>query len=218
MGKKKGKGKKKGGGGGGGSWGSVRIGGFQASFPKPRIPRLLGSASSLSAANSVYPRVDLDVPFVGLQQAIAAGAVSVAVPLDTTVISNWASRFGALFKEYAIVGASLEVRCQGPITAQQGYFAVAIDEKDGTAPTSAILFVPRLDVLISTTESPNVHKVKWAPHDFLDLQWTETATNVTSVWLKVFASNAATFTAGTTVANVLVTGTIAVSFRGYHGV
>jgi len=215
MGKKNGK--KKGGGGGGGQWGAVQLGGFRMSFPKPRIPRLLGSAQSLSAANSVYPRVDLDVPFVGSQQAIAAGALSVSIPLDTTAVANFSTRFGSVFREYAIVGANIEVRCQGPIAAQQGMFVAAINEKDGTAPSASILDCPRVDVLISTTESPNVHKVKWAPRDFLDLQWTGVATNVIPAWLKLFASQAATFTGAATTANVVVTGTLALSFRGYFG-
>jgi len=196
-------------------WGDVQLGGLRLTFPKPRLPSLLGSAHNLRAGQTIYPRVDLDLPYVGSQYAVVGGALAQSIPIDKTNVALFATRFGATFGEYAIVGARFEIRTQGPVAAQQGFYTVTIDEKSAASPTSAVLDQARLDVLISTTESPNVHVINWKPVDYLDLDWTPIGTTYTPAWLKLFASNANTFTGASTTASVVVTGAIAFCFRGY---
>jgi len=198
-----------------GNWGQVSLGGFRMSFPKPRLPALLGAAKNLPAGLSVYPRVALDLPYIGSQTAIASGAVAAVIPIDLTGIANFATRFGNTFKEYCVVGARFEIRCQGPIASQQGFFTATIDEKSSSVPTGNVTDQARLDVLISTTESPNTHVVEWKPIDYLDLEWTAIGTTSTPAWLKLYASNAYTFTGAATTANIVVTGALSLEFRGF---
>jgi hypothetical protein len=196
-------------------WGQIRLGSFKAEFPQPRIPRLLGSASSLGQGGSVYPHVKLDVPITPQAAVLVAGAAAVAVPLDLTIINLFATRFGGLFREYAIVGANLEVRPNNTINGA-GFANVYIDEATGAAPTAnEALDRPRLDVLFTQQFTKGAYMLQWSPRDLLDLDYTATGTTFTPAWLKVFASVAGTLTTATTTGQILITGSLAFDFRGY---
>lgn len=195
-------------------WGVVRLGGFRAEFPQPRLPRLLGSDRSLSQANSVYPTVQLDVPLAPQVVSLVAGAVAASIPLDTTILSLF-SKLGAAFREYAIVGARLELRMNN-IATTAGLVIAFIDEDSSGAPSASdAKDRPKLDLLCAPTFVPGGYHISWTPRDLLDLDYVSTGTNFTPAWLKIFASVADTFTTSSTTGQVLVTGALALTFRGY---
>ncbi len=198
-------------------WGVIRLGGFRAEFPQPRIPRLLGSDRNLGSRNSVYPNnVMLDVPIITTKSSIAAGVLAASIPLDLTKIQAFSSRFASLFQEYAIVGASLEVRMNNTIN-NAGVLAAFIDEDSSAAPgPTDALNRPRLDVLVAQQFQPGSYRLNWTPRDILDLDYVDCATTFTPAWLKLYTDVGNFGTTATTTGDVLVTGTLALCFRGYN--
>lgn len=192
-------------------------GGFMMKFPIPRLPRLLGAGNSLSSGNSVYPRVDLDLPTIVLSQAVVAGALASVVNFDpSTLIPNWASRISNLFREYCVVGARLEFSLVSATNAA-GLVLAFMDETLATAPNAGSLFTPHLEIPIAAYPDASVVQVlNYKPSgSYTDLNWVPTSAPVVKQWLKLFASTANTATGGTTAANIMVRGTLALSFRGY---
>jgi hypothetical protein len=196
-------------------WGEVRLGSFEMSFPKPRLPRIIGAAERLSARNSVYPNVRLDVPINPQLATISAGVLSGNTPLDTTIIDGFSTRFATLFNEYAIVGARLEIRPNGIVNGG-GLCLGYIDEESAAAPTaSAALNRPHLDMQVATLTDVHVYRVDWKPRDYLDLDFTSTGVNFTPAWFKMICTIANTYTSSSTTGQFLVTGSLAFEFRGY---
>jgi len=198
----------------------VRIvgpGGFKLDFPIPRLPRWIGSPN-LSANASVYPRVNLDVPTLVNSTAVVTGALAVVFNIDTSQIVAFATRFGSLFQEFAIVGARFEIRvCSA--TNPQGMVLAFIDENSAAAPTAAAAQNrPHAEIpLTSTTvdSTGSLHVVEWQAHSYADLTWDPTSTAGTVGYLKLFANVANTGTSATTAADILISGAFAVCFRGY---
>lgn len=191
-----------------GPWGSK----FQV--PIARLPITLGSDRSLSAGRSVYPRVNLDVPIIFTRTAVAAGATTSVFNLDIGKIDSFATRFGALFDEYCIVGCKLEVRLNN-IVVPQGFVCAYIDEKSSSVATlSAAQSAGRIDMVVGV-ESPSRYDISWVPGDFTDLSYSDIGTTVTPAYLKFFASNAGTGTNAATTFDIMITGTMAFTFRGY---
>ncbi len=193
--------------------------GVRVLLPIPRLPRAIGSNKDLKVGDSIYPsRVNLDVPITPFQVTLVAGAVASSTALDSALLPTF-SRFSNLFREYAIVGARLELRLLNvPGAAQGGFIAAALDESSNAAPTATILQAPHVEMMCSgyVTEV-DAHLIDWKASDVTDLDWTITSTNLQPVWLKIFAATATTLTAAGNTASVLVTGALALSFRGYAG-
>ncbi len=190
--------------------------GFRLDFPIPRLPRWIGTPN-LSQSNSVYPRINLDVPIVISTQSVAAGAIAIASPIDTTNIPSFATRFGATFKEFAIVGARFELRVTS-VTTPQGVVLAYIDENSNAAPTSTALNYAHAELPLTGTSvdsTGSIHKVDWIARAYDDLTWDPIGTTGNVGYLKLFASNAATGTAAGTTATILVTGCLSLCFRGY---
>jgi hypothetical protein len=197
------------------AWAQVKLGSFFMSFPQPRLPSLLGAAQRLNAGQAVYPMVSLDIPIEVDTAAIVAGATASTIPLDTTIIPNWGSRFASLFREYSVVGANLEIRLSNVVNPA-GVVTIFIDEKSGAAPTAQQgQNRPRVDAMVQNMTMIKPYQLKWKPADFLDLQWTITSVNSTDAFLQIFTSVASFFTTATTTGTVIVTGALAVDFRGY---
>lgn len=186
-------------------------------LPIPRLPVLIGSATSLSSRNAVYPRlVKFDIPIDPVFVTLAAGNLASVINIQiTTLCSNWAS-FQNLFSEYSVVGARFELRVN-EVTNPQGLFLAYIDEKNSAAPTAAIaLSSPHLEGLISQTESPSRHMISWKAADVLDIDWTPTSSGAdVPAYLKLFSNTASTGTSATTVGQIAVTGALALCFRGF---
>lgn len=201
---------------GGKQWANIQLGSFRMSFPKPRIPQLLGAARALGDSQSVYPHVKLDMPISQINQPIAAGAVAVSVALNFSLINNWSTRVATLFREYAIVGAKLEVRINN-VTTPAGILAVFMEEEVNTMPTAArTLNRPRLDVLIAQQTVPGAYTITWTPRDILDLDYVDVATSFNPVYLNMYTDVANLGTLAGTAAEVIVTGALALEFRGFQ--
>ncbi len=196
-------------------WGEVQLGGFRMSFPKPRIPRLLGAARNLGNSMSVYPTVDLDMPITQVNQPITAGAVAVSVALNFSLVDNFSTRIATLFREYAIVGVKLEIRINN-VTSPAGVLACFIEEETNAAPTAAkALNRPRLDVLICQQTVPGAYTLTWTPRDLLDLDYVDTATSFNPAYVNLYTDVANFGTLAGTAAEVIITGAIAFTFRGF---
>ncbi len=186
------------------------------SFPKPRIPQLLGAARALGDSQSVYPHVKLDMPITQVNQPIAAGAVAVSVALNFSLINAWSTRIATLFREYAIVGAKLEVRINN-IANPAGILAVFMEEETNAVPTATrALSRPRLDVLICQQTVPGAYTITWTPRDILDLDYVDVATSFNPVYLNLYTDVANMGTLNTTTAEIIVTGALALEFRGFQ--
>jgi len=184
-------------------------------IPVPRLPFLIGSATNLGVRDSVYPNVSFSIPILLNKVSLVAGACAGVVNLDLTQVNAFATRFGALFREYAITGARLEIRIANVVNSA-GVVIVFINEKQAGAPIAAeAQDSPHLEALVSSTESPSRHMVSWVPQDLLDLEWTVITTTFTPAYLKVWASVATTGTLAGTTADVLITGALQFGFRGW---
>jgi len=148
---------------------------------------------------------------------MASGALAGVINIDTSLVRAWSTRFQTLFKEFAIVGARFEVRMTG-IANPQGVLLAFVDENSSSAPTSASLDYAHAEIPIVTSavdSTGSLHVVEWVAKSYEDLTWEPTSSAGTVAYLKLFASNADTQTANNTAANFMITGAIAVAFRGY---
>jgi len=162
--------------------------------------------------------VKLDTPIIIQQASVAAGAVSLALQCNVNnLVENFATRFGSLFGEYALVGIVLEVRVNN-VAVPSGLYLAYFNEKGTGAPTIVeALNTPHVEGLISNTESPSAHKLMWKAADYLDLDWQDNAaTTYTPVTFKIFASSA-TGTQATTTATISISGSVALCLRAYAG-
>lgn len=196
-------------------WAEVKIGDFRASFPKPRLPRLLG-ADNLSAQLAYYPRmVKMDVPIILGNITLTAGATASVISVNPTLIANFASRFGSLFQEYCIVGCKFEFRLTA-VNNPGGLIMVALDEKSNSSPGAETLGRPHIDIpnVAGGGDSQTTHIIQWVPQDYLDVEWSSVSTTTTPVFVKVYAGGL-TGTAGSSSSTVTYTGAIALCFRGF---
>jgi hypothetical protein len=163
--------------------------------------------------------VKLDTPIIIQTASIAAGGVTLALQCNVnTLVENWATRFAALFGEYAIVGIRLEIRISN-VAVPSGLYIAFFNEK-GTAAPNAVeaLNTPHIEGLVSNTESPSRHMISWMAADYLDLDWQDNlASTYTPVTFKIFASSAATGTQATTTGTIIITGALALCLRAYNG-
>ncbi len=158
--------------------------------------------------------VKLDAPVALANYNITAGATASVRAVDLSWIPSFSSRFGALFDEYAVVGADLEVSLSNVANAQ-GVLMALLDEKTSAAPTAGVTNASRVDIRVDNYAQPTRHKIQWIAKDYLDLQWTDIGTTVTPVYLKLWADPTTTGTSASTTAIISITGTIAFCFRGY---
>jgi hypothetical protein len=189
--------------------------GLEVSLPVPRLPNRIGSDLRIGPSQAVYPpMVKLDAPLIPNVFTVATGTAAGVMPLDITNISAFSTTFAALFREYCIVGARLELRYLN--TASPGGLLKAyIDEKSNSAPTSASSAkVAGLDIFQVNSESPNKYHIDWKCRDYDDLDWNVTATTFTPSWLKVYTdANFLTPVGGA--GSVYITGSLALCLRGY---
>lgn len=191
-------------------------GGFRLDFPIPRLPRWIGTPN-LRANNAVYPRVNLDIPIIPFSADVTSGVAAIVKNMDTSLVRDWAGRFAALFKEFAIVGARFELRANNSSNAD-GVVLAYIDENSATAPNSTSLDYAHAEIPIcgaSIDSTGSMHVVEWVARSYEDLTWDPTSTAGLVAYLKLYADTADTGTSSTTAAVITVTGSIAVSFRGY---
>lgn len=194
--------------------------GFHLRFPTPRLPRILGNLNSLSSTNSVYPAcLSIDMPITPQNATVTSGAASGVfnIGLSALIGSTRFAKWAAVFREYCLVGLRLELSLTST-TNGQGFVVWSIDESSNTSPGTEVLSQPHLELpLAPTVNGKNRVFLNWQPKDYEDLEWTNTGTGVNTAYFKCFASTANTFTGATTSANMMITGTVAVCFRGLLG-
>jgi hypothetical protein len=184
-------------------------------IPVPRLPFLIGSATSLPANKAVYPTWSVSIPLGLTKVSLVAGACATAVNIDETLVPSFNTRFASTFREACILGARLEIRVTNVVNPA-GLAFVFLNEKTFASPVSSeAQDAPHIDVLISANESPSRHMIDWLARDLLDIGWSPIATVATPVAVKVFASVATTLTTATTTADVLISGAIQMCFRGW---
>lgn len=191
-------------------------GGFRLNFPIPRLPRLLGAGNNLAAQNTVYPRIDLDMPTTIQVVAVSTGALASVIALDpNSLIPQWAAR-SQLFREYAVVGARFEFSVTSSSNAS-GCVVAFVDETLATAPNAGSVYTPHLEIPIPAYPDAGVmHRLDYKPAgSYTDLDWIPVSSTTPKQWLKLFASTAATGTSASTTGAILVRGTLAIAFRGY---
>lgn len=181
-------------------------------IPAPRIPRPFGS-SNLSNLSSIYPpNLKLDVPIQVIGQAILA-STGYSQNLDVAnLVASFASRFGAVFKEYVLSGVTLEL---SPIaTASAGPLSIYVDEQSSSVPTQATAFnAVRVDLPWLTTQNgAKKYVIRYTPRVLSDRSWIATSATTgngaTVGWLKIWAPTSATGT-------LVISGSVALNFRGY---
>jgi hypothetical protein len=185
-------------------------------LPVPRLPFMIGSDADLNATNAVYPKmVKLDFPIIPQILTLSSGGLVSVININVNLIEEITSIQG-LFAEYAIVGARFEYRVNATGTPQ-GLYLAYVSEKDSAVPTGAqALNSPHIEGLVNNTESPSCHRIAWKAADYLDMDWTTTASSSdTPIYLKTFASTSTTGTSASTSAQILITGALALCFRGY---
>jgi len=189
--------------------------GSSIGIPIGRLPIRLGADRRLSSSNSIYPQVKLDVPIDLNAFGIASGASANVLAVNYQLVNAW-SRFSNLFDEYCITGFRFEFRLAvtSAVTTYGGLSFVTNDEKDGNAPTLALMNAPRLDVALNPNETPNHYYMDWKARDVTDLVWTQTGTILTPVWVKCFTGTTSGANSGFS-GSIQITGTIAFDFRGY---
>lgn len=194
--------------------------GTSVKLPIPKLPLRIGSDTSLGVGRSIYPVLNgLSIPIGPTQSSMTSGAMASVISINPSIVNQWSTRYAATFDEYCIVGLSFEIRSfVTPGSADQaGYGAFFLDEKDSAAPTASNMFAsPRIEVMNPSVYAPVPHYIEWKASDVADLNWLSTSiTANTPVYLKGFGSTADTFTTTGTNINYVITGTLAVSFRGW---
>jgi hypothetical protein len=215
MPKKGGKKKGRNGGANPSSWGSIRLGGFSAVFPKPSLPRLLGT-NNLAAGSAIYPRVYLDLPITPQSIAVSSGAVSTYIAIGASIIANW-SDWENVFAEFTILGARFEARV-AVCASGQGMLCLGIsDESIGAALGSGTLNLPHIELPIPPTlvNQPQVQRIDWICRTPNDLQFYPVASTEASTSIQAYAATATTGTGASTSATIWITGTVRVCFQGF---
>lgn len=157
----------------------------------------------------------MDVPLTTQILSIVAGSLAGVVPIDVSRVTNFVSRFGAVFKEYAIVGCSLELRPNN-IAVTSGMTGAYIDEQSNSAPTAnGLNDVPRLDMINAPLLQVKPYRLDWRPADLLDLDFVSTSATFTPAWLKLYTDTANFGTSASTSGQWIITGALALEFRGY---
>ena len=188
-----------------------------AGVPIPRLPKKVSVAGgTLRWKNSVAQQIfNVDLPITVQTLAIAAGAGSGTIVLGDTSIPSFASRFGSTFYEYCVVGGRINVNITSAANAQ-GVVSVYVDEKSNTPTAAKALASPHLEIPIVVTPDGRSYAIEWKAQDYDDLLWNAIGTSFAAAYCNAITSSSFG-TTGTTTAQLVFTGTLAVCFRGIRG-
>jgi len=199
-------------------WGSIQLGGFSAVFPKPSLPRLLGT-NNLGAGASTYPRVYLDLPITSTSFALSSGGISAYTAVAGALIPNFVANWGNVFAQFTILGARFEARVT-VVSSGQGLVLLGFsDESTGSAVGSALAYLPHIELPIPATlvNQPSVQRLNWLCREPNDLTFYPTTNAQASTSVQVYAATATTFTGASTSCTIVLTGTLRICFQGYTG-
>lgn len=109
---------------------------------------------------------------------VTTGVSQPVVAVSTATITNFATRFGALWEEYRIVKAKFTVRLFD--STNPGLLVTWVDEKSFSAGTLAESRTKsNLRDAYNLSSVDMLHVLTWTPHDPVDQQYTAIGTAVT---------------------------------------
>jgi hypothetical protein len=120
---------------------------------------------------------------------ITTGISTPVVLVSTNTISNFATRFGALFEEYRIVKAKFRTRLFN--SSNPGLLVTWVDEKQFSAGTlSESRTKSNMKDSFNLSSVNTIHTLVWTPHDPVDQQYTAIGTATTFAAFKGYTDGA----------------------------
>lgn len=124
-----------------------------------------------------------------LSTTVTTGALASAISVDpTAALANWATRFGAVFKEYRVIKAVLKMKMFS--STLPGQMNAWVDETLTGNPTSAQAQEYQGVTTFPAGANEMTHIVKWVPHSPTELAYVPVATGSTNATFKIYTDNA----------------------------
>lgn len=148
-----------------------------------------------------------------LTTTVTTGVIAQQYVVQAGQITNFATRFGALFEEYRIVHCKIKLKNFS--STNPGLFTHWFDEKDANAPTAAEAL--QKSKFQFSCASPSPHTMNWTARDPLDLQYISIGTtNTTVVSYKIYTDTATYGSSAVATPYAQITSEFTVQFRGYN--
>ncbi len=148
-----------------------------------------------------------------LSTTVTTGVIAGTFLVRSSVIANFATRFGATFEEYRIVRARFVLRTFS--STNPGLFTHWIDEKDVTNPPTLAEAQQKSDRRFSCA-SPSPHVLTWTASDPLDLQYLDMATTTSVACYKIYTDNANFGSSAVATPYAEITASYWIQFRGWN--
>jgi hypothetical protein len=167
-----------------------------------------------------YPRQvtwDIWLPLnpIKLTTTVTTGLIANAIPILSTAIASFATRFGATFVEYRMVQAKMEIRMFS--SNNPGVLQFWFDEKSASNPT-LVEAAERYIMSINASDVTSKKSLTWTARDPLDLEFTAIGSSVTPVTFKTYTNNANFGSSIVATDYCEVEGAVRFQFRGLQGV
>lgn len=188
---------------------------------KGGVPRKnLKPQKSLLTIIKSYPRQvtwDVWLPLnpIKLTTTVTSGLIANAIPIVSTAIASFATRFGSTFVEYRMVQAKMEVRMFS--SNNPGVLQFWFDEKSASNPT-LVEAAERYVMSINASDITSKKFLTWTARDPLDLEYTAITSSVTPVTFKTYTNNANFGSSIVATDYCEVEGAVRFQFRGLLGV
>lgn len=189
-----------------------------AGIPIPRLPKQVARTSgTLRWKNSVAGQIyNIDVPMTVSGLGVVAGSANGSVAIGDASIPSFATRFGSTFYEYCIVGGRVEIVVA--LSANpQGFVCAYVDEKSATPTSGKAQGSPHLLIPLTNTDDGRTYKIEWKAQDYDDLLWNPIGNSFNSAFVNFITGTSNFGTGATTTAQLTISGTLAVCFRGIRG-
>jgi len=123
-----------------------------------------------------------------LTTTVTTGVVAAVTAVDpVTDVNSWATRFGALWREYRVVKATLEIELFN--TANPGILSFYPEEVTSSAPSAATVNNVTTK-RISCADVFKVHRHVWVPSGPQDLGYIQGTVSSASAWFKLYTDTA----------------------------
>lgn len=159
------------------------------------------------------PISTLKVPGIGglLTTIVTTGVINRSIACDIGLVTDWFNRFASLYEEYRLIRVDAKIDTFD--VTNPGLIKIYFDEKIPTAPTVATAFErSQMDLAASNAGR---HVITWCARDLTDLNYSNTSTVVTPVWLKIY-TDAANLGSSVVATNYgFVSFMLTFQFRGY---
>jgi len=180
------------------------------------LPTANAAVTTLTVKASVSPIHTFDLPFSPVQIGVSAGSLASSVPLTSSSIPNFTTRFQNLFQEYRLIGIRMVIKqITTPLNTSAGVSAFFVDEKNNSTPTaSQALDRPRVEIPNILDTSGKRYGINWTAHDLTDLDWSQISATPTPLYLKSYSDTPNFMSSATTNTVFSLSGTMRFQFRG----